>query len=355
MTDNFHEADSTDWLGTKLQKLFHVDSALRCQVCKDFYSTPMITSCSHTFCSLCIRRCLSNDGRCPACRAEEQELKLRNNSAVEELVEAFKNAREDVMNFARTPKYPSESKFSPKRKSDETETEENSSTRKRTKRSGHHPEDGFVQCPICNLRMSEKKMNAHLDRNCQEFPNTPSKSETGSRKLNGILQKVDENTMKRPIRLPKINFSMFKDAQLKRKLGEHGLSQGGSRQAMQKRYTEWVTLWNSNCDATKPRPTRELRGELEKWERIQEGKRVGLGPQIQTGIKIREKGFDGVAWSSSHSNSFKELVEKARRKADSFEEGPLLSEATPTLLPVSPNKVRENSSTIDAVKDPTTL
>ncbi|CCU75684.1 DNA repair protein (RadR) [Blumeria hordei DH14] len=355
MPDNFHEADSTDWLSTKLQKLFHVDSALRCQVCKDFYSTPMITSCSHTFCSLCIRRCLSNDGRCPACRAEEQELKLRNNSAVEELVEAFKNAREEVMNFARTPKYPAESKFSPKRKSDETETEVISSTNKRTKRSRHHPEDGFVQCPICNSRMSENKMNAHLDRNCQEFPNTPSKSGTGRKELNVILQKVDENTIKRPTRLPKINFSMFKDAQLKRKLGEHGLSQGGSRQAMQKRYTEWVTLWNSNCDATKPRPTRELRGELEKWERIQEGKRVGLGPQIQTGIKIKEKGFDGVAWSSSHSSSFKELVEKARRKADRFEEGPLLSETTPTLLPVSPKKLSENSSTIDAVKDPTTL
>src|SRR5215469_15342374 len=49
--------DPTDWLNTSLPSFATLESALRCQVCKDFYDTPMITSCSHTFCSLCIRRC----------------------------------------------------------------------------------------------------------------------------------------------------------------------------------------------------------------------------------------------------------------------------------------------------------
>ena len=108
--------DSTDWLATPLPKLSHVESALRCQVCREFYDTPMITSCSHTFCSLCIRRCLSNDGKCPACKANDQESKLRQNWAIGELVEAFGNARQEVLDFARRPVNEGSSDGSGKRK-----------------------------------------------------------------------------------------------------------------------------------------------------------------------------------------------------------------------------------------------
>lgn len=94
-------ADSTDWLGTPLSLLSSVESALRCQVCKDFYNTPMLTSCSHTFCSLCIRRALSGDNKCPLCRASDQEIRLRTNWSMEEAVQAFKQARAGALEFAR--------------------------------------------------------------------------------------------------------------------------------------------------------------------------------------------------------------------------------------------------------------
>ena len=104
MADHLDDvADSTDWLSTPLSGLSAVEAALRCQVCKDFYKTPMLTSCNHTFCSVCIRRALSNDGRCPLCRASEQELKLRSNWSMEETVEAFVKTRRDVLEFARAP------------------------------------------------------------------------------------------------------------------------------------------------------------------------------------------------------------------------------------------------------------
>lgn len=109
-------ADSTDWLSTPLSVLSSLESALRCQVCKDFYETPMITSCSHTFCSLCIRRALSGDNKCPLCRASEQEIRLRSNWSVEEAVEAFKKARPAVLGLARNG---SASDRSSKRKMDE--------------------------------------------------------------------------------------------------------------------------------------------------------------------------------------------------------------------------------------------
>lgn len=101
MDQSFELPDSTDWLETPLSLLAPFESSLRCQVCKDFFDNPVITSCSHTFCSLCIRRCLSAEGKCPACRSSDQELKLRRNWAVQELVDAFKLARPSVLDLAR--------------------------------------------------------------------------------------------------------------------------------------------------------------------------------------------------------------------------------------------------------------
>ena len=93
--------DSSDWLTTPVAPLSTVESALRCQVCKDFFNTPMITSCSHTFCSLCIRRCLNNDGKCPTCRAADQVGKLRKNGIVEEITTSFAKARPSVIRLGQ--------------------------------------------------------------------------------------------------------------------------------------------------------------------------------------------------------------------------------------------------------------
>ena len=101
--DTFDVPDSTDWLGTPLAGLVPVEQALRCHVCKDFYNSPMITSCSHTFCSLCIRRCLSVDGKCPLCRHTDQESKLRGNWAMREAVDAFVKSRDAILAVARQP------------------------------------------------------------------------------------------------------------------------------------------------------------------------------------------------------------------------------------------------------------
>ena len=128
--------DSTDWLATPIPKLSHVDSALRCQVCREFYDTPMITSCSHTFCSLCIRRCLSNDGKCPACKANDQESKLRQNWAIGELVEAFGSARQQVLDFARRALIEVTSDGSGKRKRDNEGNAREDSPLKRMRVSG---------------------------------------------------------------------------------------------------------------------------------------------------------------------------------------------------------------------------
>lgn len=115
--------DSTDWLNTPLSGLMPVEQAFRCHVCKDFYNSPMLTSCNHTFCSLCIRRCLSVDGKCPLCRKTDQESRLRGNWALREAVDSFKECRAVILEFARKPP-PAATVASPKRKAVEVEDSE---------------------------------------------------------------------------------------------------------------------------------------------------------------------------------------------------------------------------------------
>ncbi|KAK2627807.1 hypothetical protein QTJ16_002453 [Diplocarpon rosae] len=356
--------DSTDWLDTPLRSLSAVDSALRCQVCKDFYQTPMITSCSHTFCSLCIRRCLSNDGQCPACRTKDQELKLRNNTVVEDLVEAFRKGRPDVLEFARRPAA-EERGPSPKRRRELVESgDEEEAPKKRTRTSGrtagkrapprsqtmiedtdeededYVPENGFVLCPICQNEVKETTINAHIDRGCMDEPRTKRPISGGTSKKGSIQNpfSVPDTGLKRPERLPQINFSMMKEATLRKRLLEAGINASGNKPLMEKRYTEWITLWNANCDATKPREKAELKRDMLTWERTQGAKAPVSHYSQGSGAQIRDKDFDGKAYLSANRDSFQDLIAQARKKKDlktSTPEAPGSGEAMPR-TPESP-------------------
>lgn len=115
--DGYDVSDPTDWNGTPLSSLMEVEQSLRCHVCKDFFNSPMITSCAHTFCSLCIRRALNTDGKCPLCRTMDQESKLRGNYAIREACDAFVKARPAMLELARQPAVSTATP--PKRKADE--------------------------------------------------------------------------------------------------------------------------------------------------------------------------------------------------------------------------------------------
>jgi E3 ubiquitin-protein ligase RAD18 len=103
----------------------------------------------------------------------------------------------------------------------------------------------------------------------------------------------------------------MKDNILQRKLIEAGLSASGNRQLMEKRYTEWVTLWNANCDARNPKGKPDLKREMDVWEKTQGG-----GSHFSRGreINIKDKDFDQAAYSVKHDDSFRDLIAQARKK-----------------------------------------
>ncbi|KAL4889534.1 hypothetical protein BDV59DRAFT_116956 [Aspergillus ambiguus] len=333
MEPSFDLPDSTDWLDTPLSLLTPLESALRCQVCKDFFDNPVITSCSHTFCSLCIRRCLSSEGKCPACRSSDQELKLRRNWAVQELVDAFQNARPSVLGLAKqatAEKRSGEGPVSKKRKvgdglgesTDElegrrTRSQSRGITRTQSETTGveivedsqdeeYLPDDGLVSCPICNRRMRNEAVFQHLDH-CNGVPPKPVNF--------GSLQPIQPQPAKPRDRLPAINYSILKDTVLRKKMTELGIPNWGPRILLQRRHTEWMNLWNANCDSKNPKSKRELLQELSIWERTQGG---NAAPSAESSNGVMRKDFDASAWSASHDNDFKKLIANARKRSDAL-------------------------------------
>ncbi|PQE26626.1 hypothetical protein CJF31_00010585 [Rutstroemia sp. NJR-2017a BVV2] len=341
--DSYEVSDSTDWLNTPLSSLADVDSLLRCQVCKDFFTTPMITSCAHTFCSLCIRRCLSNDSKCPACRSVDQEIKLKSNGVVEDLVEAFKRARPAALELARKPAI-EPTATSPKRKrgapdSDGVEQQASKRTRASTRRATQQsqtiepseeivviedgeddddfiPEDGLSECPVCQRRMTAKDVETHIGRCLAEHD--------GSTKSTKPLSKpslISSKPVKRPERLPHVNFDLIKEQQLKKKLSEQGLSTTGGRAMMIKRLTEYMTIWNANCDAKNPRSSAQLKKDLDIWERTL-GSRAPQASSLSA--QIKDKDFDGAAWGTQHKTDFSDLIARARQNVKSKQQKALV-------------------------------
>jgi len=241
MDATYNVTDSSDWLITPLAPLRSVEAALRCQVCKDFYNTPMITTCSHTFCSLCIRRCLTSEGKCPSCRSSDQEIRLRRNWAVQELVDAFQEARPNILKVGHEllEARSNGSLECGKRKLGDTDLEQSDTgfalrrkTRSQSRRvSADQPEvtseadeqttagethdpnyepgvvhrsinvvgrahcftdDNLVACPICSERMKAEDVYLHLD--IHQEGQEPKKTDKPKSLLSRLVYRGSSNT-----------------------------------------------------------------------------------------------------------------------------------------------------------------
>lgn len=179
---DFHDiTDSTDWISTAIPAMGPVEASLRCEVCKDFYQTPMVTTCDHTFCSLCIRRILSQTSKCPLCLSATQESKLRKCSALEGVIEAFSTARPALIGYCRGRKLreqedetqdPAASSPAPKRPHEQTSAASPSESR-RSKRLRSSAKQN-VSYKDAELELQEQeptsKPVAEPDADYQEIP-----------------------------------------------------------------------------------------------------------------------------------------------------------------------------------------
>ncbi|KAI8362587.1 hypothetical protein BD560DRAFT_404255 [Blakeslea trispora] len=108
-SDDIGFDDPTDFTTTQLQVL---DEHLRCPICKELFNTTMLLStCSHSFCALCIRRSLSAEQKCPKCRKEGIEKNLIHNYDLDNVVRSWKDSRKLLVSLDKpssTTKEPTE-------------------------------------------------------------------------------------------------------------------------------------------------------------------------------------------------------------------------------------------------------
>lgn len=106
-------------------------------------------------------------------------------------------------------------------------------------------------------------------------------------------------------RLPKLNYSLLNERQLRQKVRQLGIPDGGDKRLLQERHTEWLNLWNAAGDSSSPGPSkRELLKALDAWERAH------LQP-VNNKTKAAE--WSDAAWATGHQDAFSDLIEQAKR------------------------------------------
>lgn len=107
-----------------------------------------------------------------------------------------------------------------------------------------------------------------------------------------------------------MNYALMKEGALRTKLQQLGIPAWGAKAILQKRHTEWLNLWNSNVDSSRPKSKTQLLKELDTWERTQGGSVAA------SKSKVMEKDFDGHRWIEDNKDHFSDLVINARMKRE---------------------------------------
>lgn len=155
----------------------------------------------------------------------------------------------------------------------------------------------LVSCPSCTRRMKEELVFSHLDT-C-----------TGPPKPRPIPTTTSTSTSSIPITthpinpLPYLNYDIMKERDLKNKLNHLGIPSHGTKSQMGKRHKQWVNIWNSNCDASRPASKMVLLRQLNVWEKAH-----GNLPTQQREGSSRE-------WNEAHRDQFRELIERANARS----------------------------------------
>ncbi|KAJ8370498.1 hypothetical protein SKAU_G00105260 [Synaphobranchus kaupii] len=339
--------------------LKNVDNLLRCPICFDYLDTSMMAQqCSHTFCSLCIRKFLSYKSQCPVCNLATTELDLRNNRILDDIVKSFRATRPLLSQINSesppiSPKTPSSSApkwvalrregtlishFLQKEPSCSHKEPGPSPAHKvagRTAADEPHATDGNaelpptpgapaagsatlrpdpsplpasgegssvvkVECPVCSVGISQQFINKHLDACLRRDEKKESlRSSLGKRKP-----------------LAKVVYTLLSQQDLKRRLKDFHLSTQGSRDQLVRRHQDFVHMYNAQCDSLDPKSAQDIAREIAKNERARtqaqpQSKCMPLFSKSQTNEEIEETHSN---YRKQHSDEFSRLIAQVKSR-----------------------------------------
>ncbi|CAM4695085.1 E3 ubiquitin-protein ligase RAD18 isoform X1 [Lepidochelys kempii] len=355
-----------------LSLLKAVDDLLRCGICFDYFDIAMIIpQCSHTYCSLCIRKFLSYKNQCPTCCVAVTEPDLKNNRILDELVKNFNSARQQLFELVldSPPVSPStnytkysagkghaagsvvgsvlkqdkqlidhflikENTQTPKRRSVAAEVEykgcNNEQERDNRRCSSAETHDvvseGMAATSPEGMRNLEKPstsvMKVITKVDCpvcevaipEQYINRHLDScLTRDEKKDGLRSSGHKRKC-----LPKVVYNLLSDRDLKKKLKEYGLSSQGTRQQLIKRHQEFVHMHNAQCDSLNPKSVAEIVKELENNEKTRtqlEFNKAGENSMTFTKDQT-EKEMDEIHtyYRNKHKGEFQLLVDQVNNR-----------------------------------------
>lgn len=316
--------DSSDWKNTDAPFMSGIENNLRCHICKEFMTAPVLTGCCHTFCSLCIRSHLNEEDSCPACRTKTQSSNLRKNTVVEELITLYKSHRAQLLSllvYTKEEEVPHEATATPPQsdpnalgstetRSDEQGNEDNDTEdvrRSKRKRTEVNYKDGEPQtddpmgaCPVCGKRMKVSDIERNHIAGCLSGNSYGEKKPKRGGVVTSFVTENDDMTKK----ISAIAYNLYSFSKLQELLRKLGIPSNGSKQQLEQRHKQWVTLWNANADSKYPETKSALLTKLTKWEKNQGASKNSAKTDI--------KSIDSGEWVSKHQNEFSSLLAQAR-------------------------------------------
>lgn len=235
---------------------------------------------------------------CPVCYTTLSDSSLRPNRALEEVISCFKPVKDYIL-LSKQPNPPASVKSPPSAvqctvpSSSEILGELDRPARASCSRQPEAPKSsgGQVPCPVCRTNVKQSMINQHLDSCLTSGGAAP-----------GPQPAPPEPPPKRKP-LPKYIYNLMKDAELRRKLKELGLSSSGDRATLVARHKQYTILYNAECDAVSPRPVEELRAAFEQEEAA--SRRIA-------NEAVRERSSRPVA-PSSNTKTVAQIEEENRR------------------------------------------
>lgn len=332
--------DPSDWLSSSVPELQQLDSALRCHICKDIFVAPMVTACcANTFCSLCIRRQFTRNGKCPTCNKPGVESQLKKNRELEMASEAFVTVRQvllDKLKKKKGKKAKAGKSMSLESVEEKIETENDEEiveiTSVSQSDSNQVLDPSLGNCPICNKVFPVNIIQTvHLDKCIQSGgePTSPlplttaTTSETATATATNTATKTITSTSPPqqpsfrsmtlrsatkqnatpflPQKLPKPGTSKNTLKEVRSRLRKLGVPSNGTLSELVRREAEWINLWNANCDARQPRRRAELLHDLQ------------MAPLSDPhGTKRKYTAEDARSYSQKENDTFRQLAKRAK-------------------------------------------
>ncbi|XP_046393747.1 E3 ubiquitin-protein ligase RAD18-like [Ischnura elegans] len=319
---------------TLIPELKELDNLLRCGICYDYMKNTLITSCSHNYCSYCIRKFMQYKSQCPTCFKESSEPQLRCNRLVDQVIGLYEKVCEKIEDITYDRMQingsivvsgnvvDSDATTPQAKKSGENimVTEVAASKMKVSvpdmftpRRKPKKPPPiiaeavNVVPCPVCNVDIPERNINMHLDNCLAKAKEMPSERIS------------PEDDRRKP--LPKLVYPLLQEKDLRKKLKELGLSALGDRKALVNRHQRYVVLYNSECDSLHPRPVSEILDQVALEEKLE--KRPGFSGNTfaltNTWLTVNKK-MDGKTiemaqkqYLNENKNSFAALIDAVKR------------------------------------------